>query len=80
MKKVAIELVESQVLEGQKKLDAALMKARDDFDAEMDLAIKDTVQKQKEVERERERCQELAHKKHIIDLEEEWKNKMEVRV
>lgn len=72
----AMELVKKTQLEGQRKLDDALVEARKRFDREKEEAIKETVRKlQKEFDG-RLKEEQQDNKKDVEKLNEEWNEKI----
>lgn len=79
MSKKASIIVEETVLEGQKKLNAALLKARKDFDEEKKRSVKETILKQQNIAIESEIKNQEKHKKAMKVLNKEWEMKMKIQ-
>lgn len=78
MNNKAMDLVRKTQLEGQRKLDEALVEARKRFDREKEDAIKETVRKlQKEFDG-RLKAEQQENKKEIEKLNQEWNDKITV--
>ena len=78
MTKKATELVERTQLEGQKKLDEALIEARAHFDVEKRESVEEVLRKEQSENEERMADQRLYHQKEIEKLNREWTAKLQV--
>lgn len=79
MDKIATTSLEEERLEGQRKLDESLKKAREDFDVEKAEAIIQVTLEHEKKQKIREKQLEDEHKANIEKITNEWKEKLKVQ-
>ena len=77
MDKRANGLVNDAVLEGQKNLDLALVKARENFDKEKEEAVKDTIAKQQAIATKNKEELNQQHQNEMDENNKSWQDKLE---
>lgn len=77
MKKIATQLVEEKMLEGQRKLEEALFRARENFDIEKEETVQLTIRQQEKIALIAKEAEDEIHRKHIKRVNSEWKLKIE---
>ena len=78
MTKQTTQLLEETILEGQKKLDEALVRARAEFDIEKEGAIEESIKSQRQIAYQEQLEQEKVHKGIIDRVNGEWERRFKV--
>ena len=78
MTKQTTQLLQETILEGQKRLDEALVKARAEFDTEKEIAIEETIKSQRQIAYQEQLEQEKVHKGIVDKLNREWERRLKV--
>lgn len=78
MTKQTTQLLQETILEGQKRLDEALVKARAEFDIEKEIAIEETIKSQRQIAYQEQLEQEKLHKGILDRHNREWERRRKV--
>lgn len=78
MTKQTTQLLQETILEGQKRLDEALVKARAEFDIEKEIAIEETIKSQRQIAYQEQLEQEKLHKGILDRHNREWERRLKV--